>query len=120
MSAEDREQLRAAMTEEAGSIRLTEEHQTAQLRYYEGGNNYKILICRQKDYFNELRGYQGRVILILVSFTAIGILLMLYFLRRNYSQVAKLLDRLDIKSSQNGADNEFQLIDGYFTKCSRT
>ena len=71
---------------------------------------------RQKDYFNELRGYQGRVILILVSFTAIGILLMLYFLRRNYSQVAKLLDRLDIKSSQNGADNEFQLIDGYFHK----
>lgn len=116
LSAEDREQLRAAMTEEAGSIRLTEEHQTAQLRYYEGGNNYKILICRQKDYFNELRGYQGRVILILVSFTAIGILLMLYFLRRNYSQVAKLLDRLDIKSSQNGADNEFQLIDGYFHK----
>jgi len=30
--------------------------------------------------------------------------------------VAKLLDRLDIKSSQNGADNEFQLIDGYFHK----
>lgn len=46
LSNEDREQLRAAMTEEAGSIQLTEEHQTAQLRYYEGGNNYKILICR--------------------------------------------------------------------------
>ena len=113
-SAEDQENLQSAITEKTESVHLAEADQTVQLDYYEGINNYKILVSRRKDYFHELKGYQWRVSLILVSFTTIGILLMIYFLRRNYSQVTKLLERLEIKSSQRGVSNEFQMIDGYF------
>ena len=113
-SAEDQENLQSAITEKTESVHLAEADQTVQLDYYEGINNYKILVSRRKDYFHELKGYQWRVSLILVSFTTIGILLMIYFLRRNYSHVTKLLERLEIKSSQRGVGNEFQMIDGYF------
>ena len=87
------------------------------MRYYELGAGYRVIIYWfDSVYFSNIRDYQGKIMFLLIGSIAASILIMFYFLRRNYSQVAMLLDLLKITMKDTKESNEFKMIGGRLTQ----
>lgn len=67
-----------------------------------------IVITPQKSYMNEIRTVKIMAVACMVLFVLAGVLLIYFFVRKNYHPLQNLLDSLNIKNGNDG--DEFEII----------
>ncbi len=113
LDKEDRQALLTTVNQAGEKTRLPKSEQQVYLSYYDSYLGHDlVLYWYDSIYYNSIRDYQRSIMLLLILSIASSILLMLYYLGKNYGQVTWLLDILKINSREPADSNEFTLIGG--------
>ncbi len=110
---EDKRLLDAAMAQGDSFVKLSGAAKRVYLNNYELDLGYRLTVYwSDSAYFGGIRDYQYKITLLLLGSVGASILLMFYFLKRNYGQVTTLLDMLKINAKDIEETNEFRVIGG--------